>query len=222
MNIHFNFHPERCTGCGACVMACINENDADVTRCLPFRQLKRNEYGDGESLSITWFVHGCMHCGEHPCAAACPKGCFSVDRETNTVQLNAAGCIGCKKCGKACPYDAIQYVEAVDDSDTIYSALRAGFSAGDSGSEPVSAGEKTAKKAQRRVLRASKCDGCLRRLREGRLPLCVLACPREALTVNEKNQVVADGLAALRRELDTHRAAPSLPLDKGSCQPEAD
>ena len=108
MNIHFTFHPERCVGCGACVMACINENGIDVTKQQPYRIIKHNEYGDGAALSITWFVHGCMHCAAHPCAAACPKGCFSVDRETGTVQLDSAGCVGCRRCEKACPFEAIQ------------------------------------------------------------------------------------------------------------------
>ena len=111
MNIHFTFHPERCVGCGACVMACINENEIDVTKQLPFRLLKKNEYGDGDTLNITWFVHGCMHCAAHPCAAACPKGLFSVDRETGTVQLDSTGCVGCRSCARACPYQAIRLHE---------------------------------------------------------------------------------------------------------------
>jgi Fe-S-cluster-containing dehydrogenase component len=102
-----------------------------------------------------------MHCAGRPCAEACPKGCFSLDKETGTVQLDSSACVGCRRCERACPFEAIRQVEG----------------------------------------RAAKCDGCLRRLRQGRLPLCVLACPRKALTVDEKNRVVADGLAALKREL---------------------
>ena len=169
MNIHFTFHPERCVGCGACVMACINENGIDITKQQPFRLLKRNEYGDDASLNITWFVHGCMHCKEHPCAAACPKGCFTVDRETGLVHLDNAGCIGCRKCEKACPFEAIQ----------------------------------------RFGKRAEKCNGCAERVRFGQLPLCVQACPRQALTVDEKNRVVADGLSALKAELEAYKQRES-------------
>ena len=165
MNIHFTFHPERCVGCGACVMACINEKNIDVERQAPYRLLKRNEYGDEGDLRITWFVHGCMHCREHPCAAACPRSCFFVDKETGTVQLDSSACVGCRRCERACPFEAIQQIEK----------------------------------------RAAKCDGCLWRLRRGQLPLCVLACPRQALTVDEKNQVVLDGLAGLREELAEFR-----------------
>ena len=164
MNIHFTFHPERCVGCGACVMACLTEHGIDVTRQRPYRLIKHNEYGDGAALSITWFVHGCMHCAAHPCAAACPKGCFAVDRVTGLVHLDNAGCVGCRRCEKACPFEAIQQVGK----------------------------------------RAEKCNGCLARLQQGQLPLCVLACPRRALTVDEKNRVVADGLTALKAELDEY------------------
>ena len=161
MKIHFTFHPERCVGCGACVMACINENSIDVAKQQPYRLLKRNEYGDGAALNITWFVHGCMHCSGHPCATACPKGCFAVDRETGLVHLNNTGCIGCRRCEKACPFEAIQLIGR----------------------------------------RAEKCNGCAERLRRGQLPLCVQACPRQALTADEKNRVVSDGLAALQEEM---------------------
>lgn len=167
MNIHFTFHPERCVGCGACVMACINQNGIDTAAQQPYRLLKRNEYGDGAQLNITWFVHGCMHCKEHPCTAACQKGCFSVDKETGIVLLDNTQCVGCRRCETACPFEAIQQIGK----------------------------------------RAAKCNGCLERLRFGQLPLCVLACPRRALTIDEKNQVVADGLTALKTELaEYHRA----------------
>ena len=167
MNIHFTFHPERCVGCGTCVMACINENGIDVEKQLPYRQMKRNEYGDGDELKITWFVHGCMHCKEHPCASACPKSCFSVDRETGVVKLDSSGCVGCRRCEKVCPFEAIQQVDR----------------------------------------RAAKCGGCLHRLKMGAPPLCVMACPRKALTIDEKNLVVSDGLAALKAELSEYNRA---------------
>lgn len=166
MNLHFSFHPERCVGCAACVMACINENDIDIAEQLPYRLLKRNEYGDDDTLHITWFVHGCMHCADSPCEKVCPRQCFTRNREFGLVQLNASSCVGCGQCGKACPYGAIQF---------------------------------------RKDRKAAKCGGCVERLRLGQLPLCAQACPRHALTIDEKNQVVADGCAALRKELEYFR-----------------
>lgn len=165
MKAQFTFHPERCVGCSACVMACINEKGIDIDERLPYRLPKKNEYPAGEQVSVTWFVHGCMHCPEHPCQAACPKNCFSLDRATGTVQLDSTGCVGCHRCERACPYGAIQFI----------------------------------------ARRAAKCDGCIHRLKADQLPLCVLACPRQALTIHEKNRVVTAGLAALRAELAEYR-----------------
>lgn len=166
MIAQFTFHPDRCIGCGACVMACINENRIDIDEQQPYRLLKKNEYAEGDRLNITWFVHGCMHCPEHPCAGSCPKGCFSVDKDTGLVQLNTENCIGCHRCEKVCAYGALQFA---------------------------------------RDGKAAKCNGCQFRLRMDRPPLCVMACPRQALTINEKNRVVADGLAALRQELAEYK-----------------
>jgi anaerobic dimethyl sulfoxide reductase subunit B (iron-sulfur subunit) len=162
MRAQFTFHPERCLGCGACVMACVNEKGIDIDTMQPYRLMKQNEYyGDGRE-EIIWFVHGCMHCPEHPCVDACPKKCFSVDDMTGTVVLDNTECIGCHKCERVCAYGALQF----------------------------------------RDRHADKCDGCRERLQMDMLPLCVLACPRQALTINEKNRVVKDGLAKLRNELE--------------------
>lgn len=165
MKAQFTFHPERCVGCGACVVACINENRLDVDEYQPFRLLKRNEYADGDRVDITYFTHGCMHCPARPCQAACPKDCFSYDGDTGIVLLNPTDCVGCRACWRACPFDAIQFT---------------------------------------RQNRAAKCNGCIDRLRGDNSPLCVLACPRRALTIDEKNRVVSEGLDALRGELDEY------------------
>ena len=162
MNAQFTFHPERCVGCGACVMACINEKRINTDEQQPFRALCCNEYVDGDTVDVTYFVQGCMHCKEHPCAQVCPKGCFTYDRMNGVVVLDNSDCIGCHRCEKVCAYQAIQ------------------FTKGD---------------------KAIKCDGCIRNLKRDRLPLCVLACQRKALTIDEKNQIVTQGLEALKREI---------------------
>lgn len=166
MNALFTFHPDRCVGCAACVMACINEKMIDIDEQLPFRSLFSNEYVDGDKVDVTYFVQGCMHCRDHPCADACPKDCFSYDRSTGIVLLDNSGCIGCHLCQKACAFDAIQFT---------------------SGSK------------------ALKCDGCIRNLKRDRLPPCVQACQRQALTIDEKNNVVREGLEDLKREIAQHR-----------------
>lgn len=162
MNIQFTFHPERCVGCGSCVIACINENGIDVDQQKPYRLLKKNEYVDGNQIDIIYFTHGCMHCKNHPCLNACKKQCFVLDQETGIVQLDHKNCVGCHACEKACPFQAIQF---------------------------------TADK------KARKCNGCIQNVKEGRLPACVMSCPRKAITIDEKNKVLEQGRESLLKEL---------------------
>lgn len=165
MKVQFTFHPERCVGCGACIMACINENNIDVDERSPYRLLKQNEYVDKEKVDIIYFTHACMHCKERPCAVKCPKECYTYDKETGINELDATHCVGCHACQKVCPYEAIQFTKEN---------------------------------------KAAKCNGCIKNLQEDKLPLCVLACPRKAITIDEKNDVLEAGRESLRRELNQY------------------
>lgn len=55
--------------------------------------------------------------------------------------------------------------------------------------------------------KASKCNGCIKNLKRDRLPLCVMACPRRAITIDEKNEVVRKGLADLKQEISRFNSA---------------
>ena len=104
LHVEFNFHPELCTGCGACVAACMDEhNDFTCAIRRLYRQEKRTRSGWKEE----WYSVACLHCAEHPCMARCPKQCFSLDAQTGTVQLDSAACVGCGSCERACSFGGI-------------------------------------------------------------------------------------------------------------------
>lgn len=104
LHVAFNFHPERCTGCGACVAACMDEH-SDFTCAI--RRLRQQEKRTRRGWKVEWYSIACLHCSAHPCVSSCPKQCFSLDAETGTVQLDAAACVGCGSCIRACPYEGI-------------------------------------------------------------------------------------------------------------------
>jgi Fe-S-cluster-containing dehydrogenase component len=161
----FNFHPELCVGCDACVGACLDEQDDLPVTKAPLRRVYQQERIRGGKPSITWYSVACLHCDAHPCAQVCPKGCFSLDAATGTVQLDNTDCIGCRACAKACPLDGI-----------------------------VFQGEK-----------ADKCDGCLERLKMGLRPRCVDACPRYAITIDDRPAVRAECQRELAQWLSHRR-----------------
>lgn len=56
--------------------------------------------------------------------------------------------------------------------------------------------------------KAAKCDGCLERLRAGLLPRCVEACPRRAITVDDRPAVRNAASKNLARALKTKSLKP--------------
>ena len=95
----------RCCACGACVVACMDQNDIDLsTGVRPYRTVFRAE--DRFTADISYYSMSCMHCDNAPCVTACPSGCLYKDEETGLTLYNTQYCIGCHSCSMACPFGA--------------------------------------------------------------------------------------------------------------------
>jgi molybdopterin-containing oxidoreductase family iron-sulfur binding subunit len=101
---------DRCTGCGACVVACQQENNVPMLSTPEenrgaqiewMSQLWREPEMEGGLPELLPFP--CQHCLDAPCVKACPVGATFKDDEGLTVQVWER-CIGCRYCMVACPY----------------------------------------------------------------------------------------------------------------------
>ena len=102
-----------CTGCGACVVACRQENNVPVSDERTFEQGRHMDWiqlftkveGSGHhDLSARQLPLMCQHCDDPPCASVCPVGATYRDEEGIVAQIHAR-CIGCRYCTNACPYN---------------------------------------------------------------------------------------------------------------------
>ena len=99
---------DKCSACGACAVACMDQNDIDTQRCeAPFRVVFDLEQEDGKGgYKYTYMATACMHCTQAPCITACPCGCLSKDPSTGLTIFDNTNCIGCHSCSMACPFGA--------------------------------------------------------------------------------------------------------------------
>lgn len=108
MELVFDLDISRCSACGACAVACMDQNDIDIKHGFtPFRavfDLERN--GKFAYMSIS-----CMHCEDAPCIMSCPVGCLMKDPATNLTIYDTSSCIGCHSCAMACPYGAPSFAQ---------------------------------------------------------------------------------------------------------------
>ena len=112
----------------------------------------------------------CMHCDNPACATICP---FSANHKqpNGAVVIDQDLCFGGAKCKTVCPWEIPQRQSGVG----IYLHVL-----------PTLMGNGV----------MYKCDLCNDRLRQGKLPGCIEACPRKALLIGPKEKIEA--LAAER------------------------
>ncbi|OPY87166.1 MAG: Tetrathionate reductase subunit B precursor [Smithella sp. PtaU1.Bin162] len=105
----------------------------------------------------------CMHCDNPACATICPFSANSK-KKNGAVVIDQNLCFGGAKCKDVCPWEIPQRQSGVG----IYLKVLPGFMGNG-------------------VM--YKCDLCNERLKEGNLPGCVEACPREALLIGRRSDM---------------------------------
>ena len=105
MKYVFLLDESKCIACGACAVACMDQNDVEPQNGdTPFRSCFVDEEGEGKHPAFTFMSIACMHCENAPCIAACPTGCLRKDEETGFTVYDNTNCIGCHSCAMACPF----------------------------------------------------------------------------------------------------------------------
>jgi DMSO reductase iron-sulfur subunit len=107
MPLSFVFDQNRCTGCQACQLACVIENQLAPDRS--WRKIYTFNERHYPGAPLFHMSLACNHCGDPACMVACPALAYSRDRETGAVLLDVDKCIGCRYCTWACPYDAPKF-----------------------------------------------------------------------------------------------------------------
>ncbi len=155
----------RCTGCGACVIACkqVNGTLSDVYWCNVYTK----EIGQFPNSRVRHLPAGCMQCQDAPCIVHCPTGA-SFRNADGIVLIDEDKCIGCRSCLNACPYNARQY-------NFIKAEKKPYWGEG----EELTPFEQI-KSTTHKLGKAEKCNFCQDRLEIGKDPICVQTCPGKA------------------------------------------
>lgn len=99
-----------CVGCGACAVACMDQNDIYPETGQPeLRRIYQIEEELVSGIGIKYLSVACQHCADSPCAMGCPTGAISKDSNTGSVTVDQDRCIGCHSCALACPFGIPRY-----------------------------------------------------------------------------------------------------------------
>ena len=103
MQKSFHITPELCTGCVQCELACSYDNEG-VFNPSKSRIKVFKFHDEGRFVPYT-----CTQCSDAWCQQACPVDAITLDAATGAKVVNDATCVGCKVCTIACPFGTVNY-----------------------------------------------------------------------------------------------------------------
>ena len=88
-----------CAGCGVCGLMCSLHHEKETAFKLSRSEIVRDPFEASYSINV------CRQCLAPSCYQACPNkdSALCIDEATGIKYVNAANCIGCGECTKACP-----------------------------------------------------------------------------------------------------------------------
>lgn len=225
MGHHWGMHVDlnSCTGCGACVIACMAENNVPVVgkkevsrhHEMTWLRIDRYFYGDVNNPSAVYQPMMCQHCDNAPCENVCPVNATNHSSE-GLNQMTYNRCVGTRYCANNCPYKVRRFNWLDYTTADLWPI-----------NQPKVNGEEQAFETDnltRMVLNPDvtvrvrgvieKCSFCVQRIQEGKLtakiegrrlmdsdvrPACQTSCPTGGITFGDMNN--KDG--ELAKKLDS-------------------
>ena len=225
---HWGMHVDlnACTGCGACQVACVAENNVPVVgktevarhHEMTWLRIDRYFFGDYENPNVVYQPMMCQHCDNAPCENVCPVAATNHSME-GLNQMTYNRCIGTRYCANNCPYKVrrfnwLDYTTAdifpaneykINDEDLVFGS--------DNLTRMVLNPDVTVR--SRGVI--EKCSFCVQRIQEGKLTAkkegrslrdadvktaCQTACPTGAITFGDLNNKKGELNKKLNDELN--------------------
>jgi Fe-S-cluster-containing dehydrogenase component len=186
-----------CIGCRKCAEACHVENNHDrPTNQSYIRVFEMQKGGIDFGKGNCHYDHPvpapdkyympvqCQQCENPPCVHACPVEATWAEPD-GIVVVDYNWCIGCRYCEAACPYHARRFNWSKPEIPASEVNPNQGYLSNRIRPQGV----------------MEKCTFCLHRVREGRMPACLEACPTGARVFGN----VLDPKSEIRWVLDNKR-----------------
>jgi Fe-S-cluster-containing dehydrogenase component len=228
----------KCTGCGACALACkAGNNTRDRANGQTFNWADFSIETEGKYPKNKYTARPvlCNHCTDAPCVEACPVEPKAMYKSKEGVTLHSnERCVGCRACQDACPYSqmevkgngysVISYNEAGEPSQP-YSANQTALIKNITTSGAEIAGKTGANPPHRTVYHhadysdvrpegvVEKCMFCDHRVKNGEQPNCVAACPAGARVFGDRD----DNGSEVSKILKKHKGTTLKP--EGGAKP---
>ena len=165
----------RCIGCRRCEYACVEENNQSRDPQVHWIRVLSMDKESGVDFSHSdpyyqpaqvpepgrfYVPVACQQCRNPPCTKVCPTGATWTEPD-GIVVIDYDWCIGCRCCMAACPYGArhFNWGEPSIPKGSLNKTMHV------LGNRPRPRGV------------VEKCTFCIQRVRKGRYPACVEACP---------------------------------------------